>query len=110
MALKQQVQELSGKGSHFEQLLPQYRNQLQSEVDAVALSALSILHGPDTEAHFHGFTIDGVVQELQTKCPQVFSLFQELARTQRRITKDGNLVSLPELKAVMSMSMPDQIG
>ncbi len=107
LALEQQVVDLSSQVKQYEQVLPQYRNRLQSEIDAVALSTLSVLHGPDTEAHFHGFTMEGVVQDLKATCPQVYALVQEIARTQRNVPDDSSgdscMLPLAELKGVMSM-------
>ncbi len=64
---------------------------------------LAVLHGPNTQAHVSGFTRDEVVQELKRKCPRMYELFQEVARTQRTVAEDASVLPLPELKVVMSM-------
>ncbi len=105
LALEQQVSELTkqlGECSASHQVA-HYREGLQSEVDSAVSSALSVAHGPDTEDHFFSFTMEGIVQELQSTCPQLYTLFQQLARTQRKVVDDTGVLPLPELKGVMSL-------
>ncbi len=104
-ALEQQVCELTAKVHECSSSQPvaQYQEDLQSEVDSVVSSGLSLLHGPGTEDHFMGFTLDGVVQELKFNCPQMYKLFQQLPRTQRNVTDDVEGLPLQELKGVMSL-------
>ncbi len=84
-----------------------YREDLQSEVDSAVSSALSVAHDPDTEDHFFSFTTDGIVQELQSTCPQLYTLFQQLTKTQRNVVNDTGVLPLPELKGVMSLCTTD---
>ncbi len=102
-ALERQVHELHSKLMQYEQVLPQFRHQLQSEADQIALSALPVVHGPSTQAQIRSFTLDGVIEDLKATCPHMYQLFQEVGRTQRMAAQHPDVLPLAELKAVVSM-------
>ena len=60
-----------------------------------------LLCGPDTVEHFEQFSMSPVISELQSSCPEVYKLVQQLGSTQRN-ARDGAL-SYEELKDVMAI-------
>ena len=58
-------------------------------------------HGPDTVERFEQFSMSAVISELQSDCPELYKLVQQLGSTQRN-ARDGARPD-EELKAVMAM-------
>ena len=78
-----------------------YKQTLFSEIDSAVLSRHLLVHGPDTIDRFNGFSMSSVITELESTCPEVYSVVQELGSTQRHAT-DGNIPD-EELKGVMAV-------
>ena len=60
-----------------------------------------LLHGPDTVECFEQFSKSAVIAELQSSCPEVYKLVQQLGSTQRN-ARDGALPD-KELKGLMAI-------
>ena len=58
-------------------------------------------HGPDTVERFEQFSMSAVISELQSNCPELYKLVQQLGSTQRN-ARDGARPD-EELKAVMAL-------
>ena len=65
-----------------------YQQILQSEVDTTICSQQMLLHGPDTVKRFEEFSMSGIIAELQSSCPELFTLVQQLGSTQRNARPD----------------------
>ena len=74
---------------------------LCAEIDDAVCSRQMLLHGPDTVEHFERFSMSAVIAELQSSCPEVYTLVQQLGSTQRN-ARDGALPD-EELKGVMAI-------
>lgn len=80
-----------------------YQHKLCSEVDGTVSAQNILLHGPDTVAHFHDFSMSSVVAELQASCPHIYSLMQRLGSTQRYVHVSDDALPDEELKGVMAI-------
>ena len=78
-----------------------YRVSLCAEIDDAVCSRQMLLHGPDTVEHFEQFSMSAVIAELQSSCPEMYKLVQQLGSTQRN-ARDGSLPD-EELKGVMAI-------
>ena len=47
-----------------------------------------LLHGPDTVQQFEDFSMSGLIDELQSCCPELYKLVQQLGSTQRNARAD----------------------
>ena len=78
----------------------EYQQHLESEIESIASSRKMIRNGPDTVQHFEAFSMSGVIAELQTECPELYSLVRQLGNTQRNVKGS---TSDEELKGVMAI-------
>lgn len=74
---------------------------LENQLQQVMNSSRSVYHGPDSVAHFDSFSIDGVISELRTHCPDVFQLFNALGRIER--CDDPCSAQVAQLRSVSSL-------
>ena len=83
------------------QSVADYRVSLCAEIDDAVCSRQMLLHGPDTVEHFEQFSMSAVIAELQSSCPEVYKLVQQLGSTQRN-ARNGALPD-EELNGVMAI-------
>ena len=78
-----------------------YQEILCSEVDSIVGFKKMLVHGPDTIQRFEEFSMSRLIDELQSYCPELCKLVQQLGSTQRNARAD----TLPdeELKGIMAI-------
>ena len=98
--LLSRVQHLERENAELRQaaLNPQV---LESQLQQLMNPSRSAYHGPDTVAHLECFSIDGIISDFRTHCPDVFELFNLLGRADR--CDDPSNTRVTRLKAVMSL-------
>ena len=74
---------------------------LENQLQQVMNPSRSVYHGPDSVAHFESFSIDGVISELRTHCPDVFQLFNALGKVER--CDDPSTAQVTQLRSVTSL-------
>ena len=74
---------------------------LDSQLQALMNSSHSAYHGPDTVPHFESFSVDSVITELRTHCPDVFRLLNTLGRVDR--CEDPSNAQVTQLKSIISL-------
>ena len=82
-------------------MLANHRESLCAEIDNAVCSWQMLLHGTDTVERFKQFSMSEVIAEVQSCCPEVYKLVEQLGSTQRN-ARDGAL-SYEELKGVMAI-------
>ena len=78
---------------------------LSAEADCVVSLGNQIVHGPDTPAHFTEFSLDAVIDELQSLAPNLLDLIMCLGDVDRNTPSGGAEVSREKMKAVTSMCL-----
>lgn len=74
---------------------------LESQLQQLINPTHPVYHGPDTVAHFECFSIDGIIDDLRTHCPDVFRLFNTLGKVDR--CDDLSSTQVTQLKTVTSL-------
>ena len=100
--LSLQVQMLEARVRELEQRPLQHTyNPLLKQVEAVFREGQNVLHGPDTPTRFDNFSLAAVTDELRTFAPDLFSLLNRLAKSQRNEASEE--VTVEQRKVVMSL-------
>lgn len=100
--LSLQVQMLEARVRELEQRPLQHTyNPLLKQVEAVFREGQNVLHGPDTPTRFDNFSLAAVTDELRTFAPDLFSLLNCLAKSQRNEASEE--VTVEQRKVVMSL-------
>ena len=75
---------------------------LTQQADHLLHHGSSAICGPDTPEHFQGFSLDGVIHELQEQAPDMYRFFMQLGSVEQNDSSDGG-TSTKEVKAVTSL-------
>lgn len=106
-AERKKNEELVSRVQHLEQENAELRCAalqpavLESQLQQMMNPSHPVHHGPDTVAHFDCFSIDGVINDLRSHCPDVFRLFNTLGKVDR--CDDPSSTQVTQLKAVTSL-------
>ena len=75
---------------------------LSLQVEEIVHNGTTVLHGPDTPARFDEFSLAVVTDELRTSAPDLFSLMNCLADSQRNAASSSEVTG-KQRKVVMSL-------
>ena len=75
---------------------------LSLQVEQIVHNGTTVLHGPDTTARFEEFSLAAVTDELRTTAPDLFSLINHLADSQRNAPSSSEVTG-EQHKVVMSL-------
>ena len=78
-------------------------SQLNEQMSRLLCPDLSVFHGPNTVDHFHQFSVDAVIAELQSNAPDLYELFTVLGQSSRHSEAD-NLAKLSQLRVMSSLT------
>ena len=96
--------ELMDKLLHLEERVQQLEQtspeNLARQVDAVVHHGGHVASGPDTPDHFHDFSLDKVVLELQELAPDTYKAFMQLGNVHRHLHHDSEVTATNEIKAI----------
>lgn len=95
--LQEKIHCLEARIRELESTSPSY---LTMQVDALPQSSLTA-SGPDSYEHFHEFTVEGMIHELQELVPDLYGLFMHLGDVSRTVGPDA--VSTQKLKAISAL-------
>ena len=94
-----QVEMLESRVCELEQST---HDPLSLQVEEIAHNGTTVLHGPDTPARFDEFSLAVVTDEIRTSAPDLFSLMNCLADSQRNAASSSE-VTVEQRKVVMSL-------
>lgn len=97
MKLQEKTHRLEARIRELESTSPSY---LTMQVDALPQTSLTA-SGPDSYEHFHEFTVEGMIHELQELVPDLYGLFMHLGDVSRTVSLDA--VSTQKLKAISAL-------
>ena len=93
--LEARIQELEAKN------VPSISSHLLAQqMDSLLQHGHHIIHGPSTPDHFHGFSMEAIIDDIRTSAPSVYQLFLHLGDTGRNVIGE---TSAEQRKAIMSL-------